>query len=594
MPTKVIGNTNQLFVTVARISTKDDSIKPFAVDEYLVIEDILNENPICKVQTTTSLSNVAQYMNDLRNAFGDISLDSSNVYIATASIEKDIKYPIKANASLHTPNFNEISPILYSCNVKSGIPLGVIQGTEKLYEVMPEEYKDIAPIYNSSTGKDLKQDRMPLIFNYRKMVEYPHIGLFGGSGSGKTYGMKVILEELIQRKVPGIVLDPHFEMGFDDKTTVQNIKNNVEILHIGKDVGIDFTEISTAALIDIMKFSGEMSQPMVSAMYVVHNSGDTFLKTQNTLKTLIDVFQKKEDKAKISPREEMIYNEFHSQVSGLSTLVALAWRLNRLEKDGVFNSNIVKVHDSLMQKKTCVIRGSLQMLNIVGSHIVNTFFEKRRAYIDGQALGLEHEAFVPFVISMDEAHSFAPSGENYSPMTNILKIISQEGRKYGIFEILATQRPKLLNTTIIAQLSTKFIFRTSESEDIKAIQRETDLNEESIQRLPNLEAGSCFVSSPLVGRGIAIHFKSNKTKSKISKSVFDELEEIKDNDEIDNALLAYLPITPKDYIKTIQNVSKDFGIKLSVDELVERLNNLSENCKIRKEKSCVGISFYSN
>ncbi|WDU82706.1 helicase HerA domain-containing protein [Caloramator sp. Dgby_cultured_2] len=49
------------------------------------------------------------------------------------------------------------------------------------------------------------------------MNQYPHIGIFGGSGSGKSFGMRVILEEIMKLNIPTVVLDPHYEMDFSKK-----------------------------------------------------------------------------------------------------------------------------------------------------------------------------------------------------------------------------------------------------------------------------------------------------------------------------------------------------------------------------------------
>lgn len=77
----------------------------------------------------------------------------------------------------------------------------------------------------------------------------------------------------------------------------------------------------------------------------------------------------------------------------------------------------------------------------------------------------------------DEAHNFAPKGVD-SPPKGVLKEIAQEGRKYGAFLILATQRPTLLDETITAQLNTKFVFRTVRGTDIATLREETDLTAE--------------------------------------------------------------------------------------------------------------------
>ncbi|MDG2769724.1 DUF87 domain-containing protein, partial [Vibrio parahaemolyticus] len=70
------------------------------------------------------------------------------------------------------------------------------------------------------------------------MHHYPHIGVFGGSGSGKSFGLRVFLEELMQKGIPTIVLDPHFEMDFSDtpeylKEEKKDFKGSFKCLQVG-------------------------------------------------------------------------------------------------------------------------------------------------------------------------------------------------------------------------------------------------------------------------------------------------------------------------------------------------------------------------
>lgn len=78
----------------------------------------------------------------------------------------------------------------------------------------------------------------------------------------------------------------------------------------------------------------------------------------------------------------------------------------------------------------------------------------------------------------------------------ILKEVAQEGRKYGVFLILATQRITLLDDTITAQLNTKFILRTVRESDIMTIKEETDISSDDAKRLPYLTTAMPLYPKP--------------------------------------------------------------------------------------------------
>jgi len=75
--------------------------------------------------------------------------------------------------------------------------------------------------------------------------------------------------------------------------------------------------------------------------------------------------------------------------------------------------------------------------------------------------------------------------------------------------ILSTQRPSLLDDTILAQLSTKFIFRTVRETDLRTISNETDLSSNDIDRLPYLKTGDAFISSAIYQRSIPMRIKNH-------------------------------------------------------------------------------------
>ncbi len=128
-------------------------------------------------------------------------------------------------------------------------------------------------------------------------------------------------------------------------------------------------------------------------------------------------------------------------------------------------------------------------------------------------------------IVTDEAHNFAPKGYD-APAKSVLKEIAQEGRKYGVFLIFATQRPTLLDETITAQLNSKFVFRTVRGTDIQTIKEETDLTHDEGKRLPYLRSGDVFVSSAIMGRTMAVRIRLAHSASPHTLNPFDELKEM--------------------------------------------------------------------
>lgn len=239
-----------------------------------------------------------------------------------------------------------------------------------------------------------------------------------------------------------------------------------------------------------------------------------------------------------------------------------------------------------------VIQGNTRILQVFSTYLLNNLYHKRRDYKDALYKKTHAEYFPPFIVVTDEAHNFAPKGYD-SPSKSILKEISQEGRKYGAFLILATQRPTLLDETITAQLNTKFIFRTVRASDIQTIKEETDLTMEETRRLPYLRTGDVFISSASMGRTIFARIRAAISSSPHTENPFDELKNKgkEDDEKFMNIIKGKLPINDTDFIHLITEIEKEFNLTLTIDSLEDRLKQMVEKGHLKREETIFGYRY---
>ena len=81
--------------------------------------------------------------------------------------------------------------------------------------------------------------------------------------------------------------------------------------------------------------------------------------------------------------------------------------------------------------------------------------------------GLWSDGGMPMLFVCEEAHRFAPADRTsgFGPTRRALLRIAKEGRKYGVFLGLVTQRPGELDPTIISQCNTLFAMRMANDRD---------------------------------------------------------------------------------------------------------------------------------
>jgi hypothetical protein len=602
----VVGRTSTKEITVASIERRLIS------DEYLLIEDPYNGDLIGEVLETKLYPQIVQgtFSSEtcIYQSLVDLKMLESrtSVFIAKVKLLDEVMTPITTHSVVTTPKFEDIEDLLAPTHPNKGFTLGIIRGTEKIQDLLPNYLKNISPIYLLGKGI-VGQEGVPFILNHYQLREYPHIGYFGGTGSGKTHALRVGCEEIMHHNIPSIAFDPHNELEFNHPTKglldehVEDFSSKHEIFNIGDNVGINFSELMTEELIYLLEFVGDMTMPMRGAIEALHQKNDSFLTLNKRLTDLKRAFeiqelpQNERNREKLPDEVVTLYERLRDKVSGLPTLQALAWRLDQLNKSGIFNHDISKVEACMMKRKMAVIRGKVSQLKMLASYITRKLYGKRRAYRDWRSneQGIQQPAkFPPFFIVTDESHIFAPESERNNPTKVILREVSQEARKYGVFLVLGTQRPALLDKTIASMLNTKFIFRTGIESDMKMIQTETNLNAEQFARLPDLATGNAFVSSATLKKTFYIRFRTTKTTSPHSGHPFDELDDFGGvNEKLKSAILASLPLSNDVLPRKSLEINKAMGKMIPSFEIMDALEIMAKAKEVMKEESPLGTRY---
>lgn len=118
---------------------------------------------------------------------------------------------------------------------------------------------------------------------------------------------------------------------------------------------------------------------------------------------------------------------------------------------------------------------------------------------------VESQSTLNFII--DEAHNILSSqserenSEIKDYRLEVFEEIIKEGRKFGVFLTVCSQRPSDISTTIISQINHYFIHRLMNSEDLRIINNTVSfLDKTSYEMISSLPSGACILT------GISINF----------------------------------------------------------------------------------------
>ncbi|MCM3715775.1 ATP-binding protein [Alkalihalobacillus oceani] len=600
---QVVGVTTQHEVYVA------SKVHKFRMNEMVVIEDGDLYQPKGEVVETFSYNRYIpmgfdkgladdQVLKTLEHIGYDIGAD--DIHLAKVRLFEEAVQPIQTGAEVRHPHFDEISSLLVKAAPEEGLVLGEVKSTDFISETIPASLKGLLSIQDHEGVRP--QNGVPFIFDIRAMQQYPHIGVFGGSGSGKSFGLRVMLEELMKLRIPTLVFDPHFEMNFSAKA--EGVTDSIDyqerylVVQIGRDVGVDFSALSVRDVERLLSAAGSLTESMINVIQSTHKRKDSYQSFSDRIANLAAALELGKQKVEAMlhdggmTRDELerfdTYRKLLDQFGSLplASVKGIQWRVNRLNQAGLFQQNIRSIEEGIHSGQLVVVQGPVWLLQVFSSYVVGALYGKRRSYKDAKLQQLQGEFFPPFVIVTDEAHNFAPKGFD-APAKSVLKEIAQEGRKYGVFLIFATQRPTLLDETITAQLNSKFVFRTVRGTDIQTIKEETDLTHEEGKRLPYLRSGDVFVSSAIMGRTMAVRIRMAHSSSPHTLNPFDELREMKqqDSSQLLEALKPQLPLAETSIMSQLTALNEAAKRSWDVQQWKKELDRLSRDGLLKKEKT---------
>ncbi|WP_241980392.1 DUF87 domain-containing protein [Cryobacterium sp. Hh11] len=122
-----------------------------------------------------------------------------------------------------------------------------------------------------------------------------------------------------------------------------------------------------------------------------------------------------------------------------------------------------------------------EIVEVVAAVVTRLVFERLRRSASRNAL--------PVNLVLEEAHRYVSDTPTDFAMNaaKIFERVAKEGRKYGLFITLASQRPSELSKTVLSQCSNFVVHRIQNPEDLQHVRRMTPfISDAVLSRLPSL------------------------------------------------------------------------------------------------------------
>ena len=188
---------------------------------------------------------------------------------------------------------------------------------------------------------------------------------------------------------------------------------------------------------------------------------------------------------------------------------------------------IEKQEDNAIKKNQVIIidlnSANDETVEVISCVISRLIFEKLKTAKDRNQF--------PINLVLEEAHRYisTESGKIFGDANRIFERIAKEGRKYGMFLLVSSQRPSELSRTVLSQCSNFIVHRIQNPEDLSHIRQITPhISETILKRLPSIPTQHALIFGHSVN--LPTTFKVNEANPKpksdnneISKNWFKEI-----------------------------------------------------------------------
>ncbi len=412
----------------------------------------------------------------------DINLNSTNP--AIQSDPPDISDPFLKAIYMSTVAYSiiNVTPMLMIDAEKGPLPVKTIPGHFTLAYTATED--DVNSVFgtegltNFNVGSPLELEHTNVNLNLKRLVERS-IGVFGKSGTGKSFLTRVLMAGIIKSGIGvSLIFDMHNDYGWEivseNGSSVKGLKQlfgeRVSILTLDGEssrrrnarfdfeIKLGYDEIEPEDIANLKATMG-LSDTMIDAAFGLRK-----IWGKDWVRQLIK-----------GSAEDLEYISENTNIGG-GTLAALQRRLERFERWHFLveenpGDSVQQIIELLVnQQKSVVLEfgrygNQLEAYMLVANYITRRIHHRYVELIE-KSLGDGTMAPPQLLITIEEAHKFL---EPQVARQTTFGIIAREMRKYNVTLLIVDQRPSAIDEEVMSQIGTRVTALLDNERDIHAV-----------------------------------------------------------------------------------------------------------------------------
>jgi DNA helicase HerA-like ATPase len=329
-----------------------------------------------------------------------------------------------------------------------------------------------------------------------------HVSVLAKTGAGKSYSVGVLIEELLEKGIPTVIIDPHGEYAFlktpnqnpreleqmeGFKISAKGYENITEFtpyLNINPKADrkfvLDFTRLSPRDLIEALPTKIPSSQKAIlfESLKIAKGFGSY------SIEDLIHIVEENESRSKWN----------------------LITNLEALRDSRIFEGTPTVMEDMVQDGKTSIInmKGTQpEIQELIVMSISTALFEARK-----------RGELMPMLLLVEEAHNFCPErGLSKSISSKVLRTIASEGRKFGIGLCVVSQRPARIDKNVLSQCNTQIILKITNPNDLRAISQSIEgFSNDLEDEIKQLQPGVALIVGEVVEQPIIVDIRVKRSQ----------------------------------------------------------------------------------
>lgn len=373
-----------------------------------------------------------------------------------------------------------------------------------------------------------------------------HLAILAATGAGKSHTTGVLIEEMLEKGASMIAIDPHgdyVKMGnpssdyeHTDRIRVFKARNPGDDEY---QINVKTSKLGWRKLSDLAGIQEDWTnQRKIMRQAVNHIKQDKGDSYNYSLQEIIDTLEKIQD-------DLIVLDDEENKTETVENAEKVQFKMERLERFGIFGTSELNFSELIQPQQLTVLDLSgvpFKAQDLIADLILERVYEARVR----QSLGEEGETYeYPVFTIVEEAHRLCPSGSGTGSKPRSksrLAEIAAEGRKFGTFLTLITQRPSKIDEDTLSQCNSMIVQRIVNEKDQQSIKAASESMAGSmINELPGLNVGDAIITGPAVQVPSTVHIRGRKTQhggddidisGKLSQALQDVRDENKTSDKL--------------------------------------------------------------